>query len=52
MEGADDEENVNLLQFGHMNDQDKMTCLSNSEVAMILEKQRATYEEKDINVTP
>ncbi|CAM9255080.1 unnamed protein product, partial [Hapterophycus canaliculatus] len=51
MEGVDDEENANLLQFGP-DHKEEMSCLSNAEVAIILEKQRVTYEEKDINVTP
>lgn len=50
MEGADDEENANTLKFG--TDFDNMSCLSNAEVSVVLEKQRANYEEKDINVTP
>lgn len=49
MEGADDEENANTLSFGADFD---MSCLSNAEVSVVLEKQRANYEEKDINVTP
>lgn len=52
MEGVDDEENANLLQFGPEHAKEQMSCLSNAEVAMILEKQRGNYEEKDINVTP
>lgn len=52
MEGVDDEENANLLQFGEEHSKDDMSCLSNAEVSMILEKQRGAYEEKDINVTP
>lgn len=51
MEGVDDEENANLLQFGD-DHKDDMSCLSNAEVSMVLEKQRGAYEEKDINVTP
>lgn len=52
MEGVDDEENANLLQFGEEHSKDDMSCLSNAEVSMVLEKQRGAYEEKDINVTP
>eukprot|EP00904_Undaria_pinnatifida_P010060 jgi/Undpi1/6184/HiC_scaffold_20.g08668.m1 len=50
MEGVDDEENANTLKFG--TDFENMSCLSNAEVSVVLEKQRANYEEKDINVTP
>ncbi|CAM9371283.1 unnamed protein product [Ectocarpus sp. 6 AP-2014] len=52
MEGVDDEENANLLQFGPEHAKDDMSCLSNAEVSVVLEKQRINYEEKDINVTP
>ncbi len=52
MEGVDDEENANLLQFGEEHSKDDMSCLSNAEVSMVLERQRGAYEEKDINVTP
>lgn len=50
MEGADDEENANNLKFGA--DFESVSCLSNAEVSVVLDRQRANYQEKDINVTP
>ncbi|CAM9431790.1 unnamed protein product [Discosporangium mesarthrocarpum] len=44
------EENANTLQFGA--EFEAVSCLSNAEVAVVLEKQKETYEMKDINVTP
>ena len=50
MEGPEDEENANNLKFGV--DFENVSCLSNAEVSVVLDRQRANYQEKDINVTP
>lgn len=50
MQGADDEENANTLKFG--DEFENVSCLSNAEVSVVLEKQKDVYEQKDINVTP
>lgn len=50
MQGGHEEENANTLTFGL--EFENMSCLSNAEVSVVLEKQKDTYEQKDINVTP
>lgn len=50
MQGLDGEENANTLTFG--SEFENVSCLSNAEVSIVLDKQKDTYAQKDLNVTP
>lgn len=50
MQNLGGEENANTLTFG--SEFENVSCLSNAEVSIVLEKQKDSYAAKDLNVTP